>query len=127
MTTKTHIGDAVRRIREERGWTQEQLAEAAGLTPNGVWMIENGRTHPRKKTIESLAAALGVGELELFSGAPALASEDPPGLREMLDKELADPPPTEAELQELRQIRWRGKPDGVSFLYMLQAIRRANR
>ena len=125
---ETPIGSAVRRLREQKQWTQEQLAEKAELTPTGVWMIENGRTHPRRKTIDALAKALGVDLSDLFVAAPDDApAENPPGLIEMLEKGLADPPPNEEELAELRGIQWRGTPDGVSFLYALQAIRRANR
>lgn len=121
------LAEGVRRAREARGWTQPQLAEAAGLTPNAIWLIENGRTHPRRKTIEALVAALGIEERDLYGGAPPADEVNPPGLQQMIDEGMADPPPTKPELAELRELRWRGEPDAVAFLYALQAIRRANR
>lgn len=42
-------GDRVRKVRKAHNWTQEQLAEAIGLQPNHVSMIENGK---RGLTIE---------------------------------------------------------------------------
>lgn len=53
------LGTHIRRIREERGLTQEQLAEAAGITPRGLMYIEHGRREPGYRTLVRLATALG--------------------------------------------------------------------
>lgn len=37
------FGSTVRRLRSNRGWTQERLAEAAGLTTTYVGQVERGR------------------------------------------------------------------------------------
>jgi len=55
------FGDLLRQLRAEAGLTQEELAEAAGLSPRSVSDLERG-IHPtaRKDTAELLAGALGL-------------------------------------------------------------------
>jgi WD40 repeat protein/transcriptional regulator with XRE-family HTH domain len=57
------FGDLVRQLRAEAGLTQEELAEAAGLSPRSVSDLERG-IHPtaRKDTAVLLAGALGLAE-----------------------------------------------------------------
>jgi WD40 repeat protein/transcriptional regulator with XRE-family HTH domain len=57
------FGDLLRQLRAEAGLTQEELAEAAGLSPRSVSDLERG-IHPtaRKDTAELLAGALGLAE-----------------------------------------------------------------
>jgi WD40 repeat protein/transcriptional regulator with XRE-family HTH domain len=57
------FGDLLRQLRAEAGLTQEELAEAAGLSPRAVSDLERG-IHPtaRKDTAELLAGALGLAE-----------------------------------------------------------------
>jgi transcriptional regulator with XRE-family HTH domain len=55
-------GAVVRRLREERGWTQGQLAYHAGVDQSRVSKIESGaHRDTRLSTVTRLAAALGVG------------------------------------------------------------------
>ena len=55
------FGQLLRRLRVEAGLTQEELAEAAGLSPRSVSDLERG-IHPtaRKDTAQLLAQALGL-------------------------------------------------------------------
>jgi DNA-binding XRE family transcriptional regulator len=46
--------------REHRGWTQQQLANAAGVTQSMVTMIETGRRKGQADTLKRLAAALRI-------------------------------------------------------------------
>jgi DNA-binding XRE family transcriptional regulator len=57
------FGDLLRQLRAEAGLTQEELAEAAGLSPRSVSDLERG-IHPtaRKDTAELLAGPLGLAE-----------------------------------------------------------------
>lgn len=51
----------IQQIRMERGWTQADLAKAAGLTLQTIHRIENGKTpKPKKETIVAIAKALMV-------------------------------------------------------------------
>ncbi len=52
------LGRAVRGLREQHGWTQTQLAGAAGMTQSAVARFEAGGTVPSLRVLERLAAAL---------------------------------------------------------------------
>ncbi|HEX7302035.1 helix-turn-helix transcriptional regulator [Lentzea sp.] len=54
------LGRSVREIREERGWSQAQLAEAAGMTQSAVARFEAGGTIPTIPVLERLAHALNL-------------------------------------------------------------------
>jgi len=61
----TQFGAHLRALRAKAGLTQEELAERAGLTANGVSALERGaRTKPYPHTVRSLADALGVASDE---------------------------------------------------------------
>lgn len=53
------LGKTVREMREERGWTQGQLADAADMTQPAVARFEAGGTVPTIPVLERLAHALG--------------------------------------------------------------------
>ena len=54
------FGRAVRRLRTEAGYSQEQLGARAGLHPIQVVAIERGERGVSLATMERLAGALGV-------------------------------------------------------------------
>lgn len=47
VRVSAHFGNRVRTLREERGWTQEQLAERAQLSRNQIQNIEHSRNNQR--------------------------------------------------------------------------------
>src|SRR6266540_2003321 len=62
----TTFGGLVRHLREERGWTQEQLARLAGITVTSISNLERGATVlPNAETVEGLAAAFGLDPEEM--------------------------------------------------------------
>ena len=61
----------VRRFREERGWTQAQLAEAMGVSRKTVNTVENGVFSPSVVVALKFAAALGQPVEALFRLADA--------------------------------------------------------
>ncbi|MCR4893738.1 MAG: helix-turn-helix domain-containing protein [Eubacteriales bacterium] len=61
-------GDTIRRIREERKMTQEELAERIHVSGKAVSRWETGRGYPDISLLESLAGALGISVIELMKG-----------------------------------------------------------
>ncbi|CAN7177989.1 helix-turn-helix domain-containing protein [Caballeronia sp. LjRoot31] len=60
------LGLALRQLRQAKGWSQEELAERAGLHRNFVGMVERGSTQVAIDSLFSLADALGVSASELL-------------------------------------------------------------
>lgn len=73
------LGDVLRRLRNDRGLSQESLAYQAGITKNQLQLIEAGRasgrkeevgpSNPRMATLSGLALVLGVTVAELCAAA----------------------------------------------------------
>ena len=64
------VGEAIRRARQERGWTQAVLAERARLSPNYVARLERGELGPSLFVASHICEALAIPVDELV-GAPA--------------------------------------------------------
>ena len=65
------FGATVRRLRGEREWTQEELAERAGLTTTYVGQVERGDKVPSLTVVLKLARGLGVSPADLVSAFSA--------------------------------------------------------
>lgn len=52
------LGEQVRKQREKRGWSQQDLAAAAGMRQPAVARFEAGGTVPKVDTLQRLLAAL---------------------------------------------------------------------
>lgn len=61
-------GAMIKRLRESKGMTQQQLAEKLAVSDKAISRWETGRGYPDISLIEPLAGALGVSIIELFSG-----------------------------------------------------------
>lgn len=61
------FGRTVRRLREDRGWSQEQLASRAELNRSYMGEIERGVVMPSLATAAKLAQALDLGLAELIA------------------------------------------------------------
>jgi len=60
------LAKRVKEYRKQKGWSQQKLAEKAGLSYNTITKIEQGiGDSPTLKTLLKLADALGVGLDEL--------------------------------------------------------------
>lgn len=62
-------GAMIKRLRETRGLTQQQLGEKVNVSDKTVSKWETGKGYPDISLIEPLSAALGVSVIELFAGA----------------------------------------------------------
>jgi transcriptional regulator with XRE-family HTH domain len=56
----------VRRLRRDKGWTQDELAAKLKIEQTAVSLIENSRANPTLQTLETVAASLGVRFIDLF-------------------------------------------------------------
>jgi len=56
----------VRRLRKEKGWTQDVLAAEIDVEQGVISRIENGRANPTLLVLETLATALAVRVEQLF-------------------------------------------------------------
>lgn len=83
------VGARVRALRRGRRWTQEQLAERAGLSYKFVGEIERGRGNPTIETLARLAQALGVDTGQLFPQAGTIADISSPGDYHLSKREMS--------------------------------------
>ena len=100
------FGGLLRQLRREARWTQEELAEAAGLSVRAVAYLERGAViSPQKETVRLLADALGlVGEVRAGFEAAARGRVGPGGVAaatRTLPRDIASFTGRERELAEL--------------------------
>jgi XRE family transcriptional regulator, regulator of sulfur utilization len=62
------FGWNVRELRLKRKWTQEQLAQHAGLTPNYIGFVERGERNITLKNAVKIAKGLNFPVHKLFEG-----------------------------------------------------------
>ena len=66
MTLRRTLARNLKRLRRERGLTQEELADLAGLNRNYVGMIERQENAASVDTLEALADALQIKAAQLL-------------------------------------------------------------
>jgi len=69
MSLGARLGENVRRLREERGLSQEAFADLSGLHRTYISGIERGVRNPTVEVIERLAKALKVPAGDLLQEA----------------------------------------------------------
>lgn len=63
------VADNIRRLRNERGWSQVRLAMEAHVSQQAISFIERERNEPSTEMIRALAKALGVTASEIIEGS----------------------------------------------------------
>ena len=66
-TLAQRFGCTIRQHRTARGLTLEQVAERAGVTPDYLGTLENGRRAPSLSSVIAVARGLGVAPSELLT------------------------------------------------------------
>ena len=81
------LGAKLRRLREEQGLTQAQLAKNAGVSAGLIGQIEHGKVQPSLQTIENISCVLGVSPCYLIlsdAESEGMVQQMSPDLRELL-------------------------------------------
>jgi transcriptional regulator with XRE-family HTH domain len=129
------FGERLRALRREKGLSQGELADLAGINRSYLSVLENGRSSPTIEVVEKLAHGLNVSVWDLiasveekhfdYEGGEVLSMHD--GLKEFLsdEDEMMLTQPTSQEIETLRSIRLKGiRPDKRFFRDALLAYRR---
>ena len=64
----TSIGGRIRAVREERGYSREQLAEYAEVSSDFLWQVETGRSSLNAQNLGKIATALDISTDYLVLG-----------------------------------------------------------
>ncbi|HKK30613.1 MAG TPA: helix-turn-helix transcriptional regulator [Alphaproteobacteria bacterium] len=88
MNATERLGLNIQNLRQSRGWTQEQLADEAGIDRSYISEIELGRSSATAKKLEQIARAFGVdiSELHKKRGVPVSIAQHEPREAEPLAK-----------------------------------------
>ena len=86
------IGERIRQLREQKGFSQDEIERATGLLRCYISRVEEGHTAPSLEILERLAAALDVPLDNLFytrEGSPVNGVPDKPHFFEKVQRWLA--------------------------------------
>jgi transcriptional regulator with XRE-family HTH domain len=72
------LGQAVRRMREQRGMSADELAGAIGMSPQRIDALETGRLDPTYELLLALAEGLGIQPSALMTFAEQLKESNEP-------------------------------------------------
>lgn len=106
------VGKDLRRLRQEKGWSQQRLAETAGVIQQNLSAYERGDSDPRLETLGRLLDALGA-ELRIEPRSQTAAAEPVPpqislpDLLEYVDRQV------ERALEREREQRQPAEPSGT--------------
>ena len=66
--TQVRLGQKIRRLRKEKGWSQEEFADKCGIQRAHMSLIERGRQNLTLATLENICRNLGVTMSEALKG-----------------------------------------------------------
>ncbi len=104
------IGARIRQLREQRGLSQGDIEQSAGLLRCYISRVENGRTVPSLETLERFAAALDVPLYRFF-----YTGEEPPPAPDLTPRETSE---------ELARENDRAQSEAVFFLALKDLMAR---
>jgi transcriptional regulator with XRE-family HTH domain len=93
---KKLLGQKVRQLRKQNGYSQERFAELVGIDPNSVSRIECGVHYPSLDTLERIAKVLQVEMRDLFLFSSKESAEE---LRTYLVQTAS-----ELDVEKLREV-----------------------
>ena len=71
MDIRKKVGINLRKLREAKGWSQEQLAFETGLHRTYISGIERGVRNPTVLVLETIASRMGIDISELVGREPS--------------------------------------------------------
>ncbi|MCB1055674.1 MAG: helix-turn-helix transcriptional regulator [Acidobacteria bacterium] len=110
------IGKALKRLRQRRGVSQQELAAASGLTAPMISNYELGKVVPQIPTLDAVLKALGADRFELIN-----TLEEVNG-RPRRHLALEAPPSPESEVLEILGLGDLDPQEQVQYLRLLTAI-----
>ena len=102
MKTESRFGKKIREFRIDRGWSQEQLAEIAGIATRTVQRAEKDQTRDGE-TLQAIAAAFDVTVKDLRTNYWVAESHPPKALLIAAAEELPHGDPTRLSFPRLPQ------------------------
>lgn len=89
--TRGTLGSRIRRARERRGWSLQNLADASGIGKSVLSRLETGdREDPKISLVAEVAQALEVSLDELVLGRAPKATQSLAGVRRSLEAALRE-------------------------------------
>lgn len=80
------LGQAIRRLMDDRGWTLDELAHRAGMTKGNLSRIVNDKQWPSKPSLMAIAASLNVRVYQIIALAEDVDIPEP--ARENQEREM---------------------------------------
>lgn len=112
------IGQIIRSLREEKGWSQERLALEAGMATSHLSRIERGERRLPTTRLDALAAALGTSPAAVCAMQEGLVP--PPAINELDGDLTVDYTPEAVELRKtFRKLSLPSRRLVVDFAHML--------
>jgi len=111
-TKLSSLGQRMRFRRQQKGWTQEQLARQAGTNQAVIQKIENGKSL-RPRNINEIAEVLGVNPAWLMFGEDAESNLSPDAITVAEEwSQLSEPHRSriKQEIHGLSQTGWNMDP-----------------
>jgi len=88
MKVLTEVGRLIRKHRNTKGWSQEELADRAGVHRTFISSIERGVRNPTVTSLHRIASAMELTVSELMDGhCPGKVSINRPALRSVHEHE----------------------------------------
>jgi transcriptional regulator with XRE-family HTH domain len=76
MNLKESFAENLKRIRKQRGLTQEELAELVNVAPRHISFIETAKSFPSSDLLERLSNALNTNYADFFTYEKEISREE---------------------------------------------------
>lgn len=81
-----NFGKNISRLRREKGYSQEELAQKIGLKKQSISNIERGARYPTFETLEKFAQIFNATPVQLFGSPKEIAVSDTPIILDRIDE-----------------------------------------